>query len=150
MIYLTIDDDFRSEVPSARMEKVVETAMDYLQIPRAVDLSVVFSGDDEIQALNRQYLDNDAPTDVLSFPADEIDPETGDRYLGDIILSVPQARRQAEAGGHPLAAELELLVVHGVLHLSGHDHAEEEEKARMWEAQREILTQCHNPLAAQF
>jgi probable rRNA maturation factor len=76
---------------------------------------------------------------VLSFPASETDPETGARYLGDILISLPRAQTQADAAGHSLEAEVQLLVVHGVLHLIGHDHAETEEKARMWKAQAEIL-----------
>jgi len=76
---------------------------------------------------------------VLSFPASETDPETGARYIGDIIISVPYAARSAEKAGHPVESELQLLVVHGVLHLLGHDHAEPKEKARMWKAQAEIL-----------
>jgi len=89
--------------------------------------------------LNREYLGIDAPTDVLSFPASETDPETGARYIGDILISIPRARGQATAAGHPLESEVQLLVVHGVLHLLGHDHAQAEEKARMWKAQAEIL-----------
>src|ERR687892_74662 len=61
------------------------------------------------------------------------------RYIGDILISIPRAQAQANAAGHPLESEVQLLVVHGVLHLLGHDHAEAEEKARMWKAQAEIL-----------
>jgi probable rRNA maturation factor len=76
---------------------------------------------------------------VLSFPASETDPETARRYLGDILVSIPRAEEQARAGGHALEAEVQLLVVHGTLHLLGYDHAEAEEKARMWKAQSEVL-----------
>ncbi len=79
------------------------------------------------------------PTDVLSFPASETDPETGTSYLGDILVSIPRAEAQAQAAGHPLEAEVQLLVVHGVLHLLGYDHANPEEKSRMWAAQAEVL-----------
>jgi probable rRNA maturation factor len=103
------------------------------------ELTIVLTDDAQLRELNRDYLGIDAPTDVLSFPASETDPETGARYLGDILISVPRARDQAEAAGHPLESELQLLVVHGVLHLLGHDHAQAEEKARMWKAQAEIL-----------
>ena len=103
------------------------------------DLSVVLTDDQQLRELNRDYLGIDAPTDVLSFPASEKDPESGEAYLGDILISVERAAQQAEAAGHPVEAELQLLVVHGVLHLLGHDHAEPEEKARMWAAQSEIL-----------
>ena len=81
----------------------------------------------------------DAATDVLSFPASESDPETGTPYLGDILISIPRATAQAQAAGHPVEDEVQLLVVHGTLHLLGHDHAEAEEKARMWRAQAEVL-----------
>jgi len=103
------------------------------------DISVVLTDDAQLQQLNRDYLGFDAPTDVLSFPASETDPETGARYLGDILISMPRAKLQARAAGHPLESEVQLLVVHGVLHLLGHDHANAEEKSKMWKAQSEIL-----------
>jgi probable rRNA maturation factor len=103
------------------------------------DLTLVLTDDKRIRALNRDFLGTDAPTDVLSFPADESDPETGRRYLGDVIISLRRAAEQAAARGHGLEAEVQLLVVHGVLHLLGHDHAEADEKARMWAAQVKIL-----------
>lgn len=103
------------------------------------DLSIVLTDDAQLHELNRGYLGIDAPTDVLSFPASESDPETGARYLGDILISVPRAAEQANAAGHDLQGELQLLVVHGVLHLLGHDHAKAKEKARMWAAQAEVL-----------
>lgn len=107
--------------------------------PLEPELTIVLTDDARLQALNREYLGIDASTDVLSFPASETDPETGARYLGDIVISIPRARAQAEAAGHPLEWEVQLLVVHGVLHVLGHDHADAEEKARMWQAQAEIL-----------
>ncbi len=103
------------------------------------DLTIVLTDDAQLQRLNRDYLGIDAPTDVLSFPASETDPETGARYLGDILLSISRAEAQARAANHPLADEARLLVVHGVLHLLGHDHAEPDEKQKMWKAQEEIL-----------
>lgn len=105
----------------------------------AGDLSLVLTSDEELQRLNREYLGVDSPTDVLSFPASETDPETGGIYLGDIIISLPRVEIQAHAAGHPPADEARLLVVHGVLHLLGHDHAHAGEKSRMWKAQGEIL-----------
>jgi probable rRNA maturation factor len=103
------------------------------------DLTILLTDDAQLRDLNRGYLNVDAPTDVLSFPASETDPETGARYLGDILISIPRAREQARAAGHPLEAELQLLTVHGVLHLLGHDHAGAEEKNLMWAAQAEVL-----------
>lgn len=103
------------------------------------DLTLVLTDDEQLHRLNRDFLGVDAPTDVLSFPASETDPETGARYLGDILLSVSRADAQARAANHPLEDEARLLVVHGVLHLLGHDHAEPDEKAKMWKAQGEVL-----------
>ena len=103
------------------------------------DVTLLLSDDVQLQEMNRKYLHVDAPTDVLSFPASETDPETGRNYLGDVLLSLPRAAQQAREADHTLEAELQLLVVHGMLHLLGHDHAGVEEKARMWAAQTEIL-----------
>jgi probable rRNA maturation factor len=103
------------------------------------DVTVVLTDDGQLHELNRDYLHVDAPTDVLSFPASETDPETGASYLGDILISVPRAEQQAQAAGHPLTAEVQLLVVHGILHLLGHDHAGPGEKSKMWKAQAGIL-----------
>lgn len=109
------------------------------------DLTLVLTDDEEIRALNRDFRGMDAPTDVLAFPADETDPQTGRRYLGDIVISWPRARAQAAAHGHPPEAEVQLLVVHGVLHLLGFDHDEPEAKARMWALQKDILTRLGFP-----
>ncbi len=103
------------------------------------DVSIVLADDARLQALNREYLGIDAPTDVLSFPAAEEDPQSGRSYLGDILISVPRAAQQAQAAGHEVQAEVQLLVIHGVLHLLGHDHAEPGDKSRMWAAQSAIL-----------
>ncbi len=123
------------------LEQAALTALKHQNAPEDATLSLVLTDDDQLQALNRDYLGIDAPTDVLSFPSDETDPETGCPYLGDILLSMPRSENQAQAAGHSPEAEAQLLVVHGVLHLMGHDHAEPEEKERMWQAQAEILAQ---------
>ena len=130
-----------SEIPFAvhLLEHAANAALEHQSHSLDSELSIILTTDARLQELNLNYLGIDAPTDVLSFPASETDPETGERYIGDILISVPRAQAQAEAAGHPLEAEVQLLVVHGVLHLLGHDHAEAEEKARMWKAQAEIL-----------
>ena len=125
--------------PENLLETATRAALEHESESLACDLSIVLTDDARLQELNRDYLGIDAPTDVLSFPASETDPETGARYIGDILISVPRARSQADAAGHPIESEVQLLVVHGMLHLLGHDHAEPEEKARMWKAQSEIL-----------
>src|SRR5215212_9305590 len=127
--------------PQDLLERAARTALAHDAARQSLDfdLSIILTDDARLHELNLNYLGVDAPTDVLSFPASETDPETGVRYLGDILISVPRAQVQAEAAGHPLESEVQLLVVHGVLHLLGHDDAEPEEKDRMWKAQSEIL-----------
>ena len=125
--------------PEKLLEHAAQAALEHESESMDSDLSIVLTDDARLQQLNREYLGIDAPTDVLSFPASETDPDTGVRYIGDILISIPRAQTQAAASGHPLESEVQLLVVHGVLHLLGHDHAESKDKARMWKAQSEIL-----------
>lgn len=88
--------------------------------PDAGSLGARFVGDREMRRVNRQFRAKDSTTDVLSFPGDEGDPEDG--HLGDLLISVPAARRQAAAAGHSVDRELKVLLLHGVLHCLGHDH----------------------------
>lgn len=121
------------------VEKAARAALAHQSAPADAEVTIVLSNDVQLRELNLQWMGINAPTDVLSFPSDEDDPETGSRYLGDILISVETAARQAARAGHSVEAEVQLLTVHGILHLLGHDHAEEEEKAQMWAAQAEIL-----------
>ena len=125
--------------PENLLENAARGALEHESESSDVELSIILTDDARLHELNLNYLNVDAPTDVLSFPASETDPETGARYIGDILISIPRAQSQAESAGHPLEAEVQLLVVHGILHLLGHDHARTKEKARMWKAQDEIL-----------
>ena len=125
--------------PEDLLECAANAALEHETQPLESELSIVLTDNARLHELNLNYLGIDSPTDVLSFPASETDPETGGRYIGDILISVPRAQEQANAAGHPLESEVQLLVVHGVLHLLGHDHAQAEEKRRMWEAQAGIL-----------
>jgi probable rRNA maturation factor len=135
MIYIESEISF----PEDLLERAARAVLEHESQPLDSELSVILTDDARLHELNLNYLGINAPTDVLSFPASETDPETGARYIGDILISIPRAQVQAEAAGHPFESEMQLLVVHGVLHLIGHDHAEAEEKARMWKAQAEIL-----------
>ena len=125
--------------PENLLEQAAQITLAHESQSPETGLSIVLTDETRLQQLNRDYLGIDSPTDVLSFPASETDPETGTRYIGDILISIPRARAQAEAAGHPLEAEVQLLVVHGVLHLLGHDHAGADEKAQMWQAQAKVL-----------
>ena len=123
------------------VERAASLVLRHEAAPSAADLTVVLTDDEQLRELNREYLGHDEPTDVLSFPASEPDPETGVHYLGDVLISMPRAAEQALAAGHPLESEVQLLVVHGTLHLLGHDHAETADRARMWAAQAAVLDQ---------
>ena len=136
MIYINRDPG--QAFPADVLERAAQAALDLSGAPDA-DLTIVLVNNERIQVLNRDFLTHDAPTDVLSFPADEPDPETGRRYLGDVVISLVRADEQARERGHALESEMQLLVVHGVLHLLGHDHAGPGEKARMWAAQAGAL-----------
>jgi probable rRNA maturation factor len=108
----------------------------------AVGLTLVITDDETVRSLNRTYLGNDAPTDVLSFGGkspDFVTTPEADQYLGDVIISYPRAQAQATAAGHEVEAELALLVVHGMLHLWGYDHVRAKDKTAMWTLQRDIL-----------
>jgi probable rRNA maturation factor len=104
-------------------------------------LTILLTDDDYVRELNRHYRAEDATTDVLSFPAGAPLPGDTDAagYLGDIAIAVPTAERQAAAKGHATPAELQLLAVHGVLHLLGHDHLDAAEKTAMWQEQAAVL-----------
>lgn len=102
------------------------------------ELSVVLTDDATIQQLNRDYRDLDVPTDVLSFAQQEADGPSTD-VLGDLIISLQTAQRQADARGHSLASEVRILLVHGVLHLLGYDHQTPEQREEMAEAEQALL-----------
>lgn len=121
--------------------RAAELTLHHQRVSIEYSLTILLSGDEQLQRLNNQFLGIDTPTDVLSFPAGETDPDTGEIYLGDVIISCERAQAQATVGGHTLLGELQLLIIHGVLHLLGHDHAAAEGKARMWEAQVAVLDQ---------
>lgn len=135
---LTLNQETAEQV-SAWIEEAARRALEDTRASVDADLSIVLTDDDHLHELNRQYRGIDAATDVLSFPSGDIDPDSHQAYLGDILISYPRALAQAEAGGHSLADEIRLLTVHGVLHLLGYDHMEEAEKMEMWRIQDSVL-----------
>ncbi len=139
MIDIQYQDQRVLNLDEALLQNAARITLQEEVAPQDTALSILITDDAQIQALNRDYRGFDKPTDVLSFEANERDPETGFLYLGDIAISLPRATEQAQKGGHPLEAEVQLLIVHGVLHLLGYDHAEAKEKAQMWAAQAKIL-----------
>ena len=133
---------------AALLEAAAIATLNYEQVASPASLSLLLTDDVQMEQLNHDFRGEAQPTDVLSFPMNEEMPGSDELYLGDIAISVPYAQRQAAAGGHALDAELQLLTVHGVLHLLGHDHLEPEEKAAMWAVQAAILTQLGAEITA--
>lgn len=109
-------------------------------------LTIVLTDEPGISEYNLRYAGIDQPTDVLSFPGGEIDPDTGTEYFGDVIMCPPIALTGASMGRHALLNEVCLLTVHGVLHLLHYDHNNEESRERMWEAQDRILQRLGSPI----
>jgi probable rRNA maturation factor len=140
MIEVQVDRAYRKQVDAEQLRLAALAVLAAQDKNAGAEITVVVTGEKKLHELNRDYLGIDAPTDVLSFPAGEINPETGEQVFGDIVIACPMAAAQAEEAGHSLMEELQLLVVHGGLHLLGFDHAEPDEKAAMWAAQDEILS----------
>jgi len=115
-------------------------ALAFLNAPPG-DMSLVLTDNGTIQKMNKQFMDIDQPTDVLSFPDGNTDLETGRVYFGDVIIAIPYAESQANETGHSLIDELALLSVHGVLHLFGYVHSDPEDRQKMWSIQDSILNQ---------
>lgn len=134
-----------NEVASETLLRAVQVTLEHEQVQRG-ELSILLSDDTKLATLNNTYRGMNEPTDVLAFPAGE-EPALPDEavYLGDIAVSLPRAQAQAAEAGHSLMEELQLLVIHGTLHLLGHDHGEPQEQADMWEAQRTILEKLGLP-----
>ena len=141
MIFVEISDKFTSQVDTSLIERAVKKTLTHLSFPGDSSVTIAITDDQQIHELNRKFRGINSPTDVLSFPAGHVDPEDGTTYLGDVIISYPQAEIQARCRDHATECELQLLVVHGILHLLGHDHTEPAEKASMWAVQGEILFQ---------
>jgi probable rRNA maturation factor len=149
VIQLQVRPYYRGQICETSLISAAETVLNECQHEEVV-VGILITGDTEIRQLNLQYRQIDSPTDVLSFNGDYIDPDSGINYLGDIIISVPRAKKQAITAGHTLAQELELIVIHGVLHLCGFDHDTNKHQQKMWSIQADILNRINNPLSGNF
>lgn len=143
MIDIEIVKAFEGKIKRQRITSAVQATLNYLSIAPTASLSILITTDQQIQELNQKYRGIDQPTDVLAFPAGHTNPEDGTMYLGDIILSYPRAEVQAAERGHQTAEEIQLLVIHGVLHLLHFDHADAAEKQEMWHVKSQILQQLN-------
>ena len=133
--------------PAEWLRGVVEKALTAEKAGTASEVSLLIAGQEKVHELNRDFLGEDRPTDVLSFPmtseaeqkAPFVTPPDGLEHLGEIIISLPQAVTQAEEHGHSVEREMAILIIHGVLHLLGYDHDVPEREGRMRSREAEIL-----------
>ena len=141
---IEINNESTIEVDEARVLRLATFALDQLRIHPDADLAIVFVNEADMETLHIQWMDEPGPTDVLSFPMDELRPGsetemTPPGLLGDIVICPSVAAKQASTAGHPAINEILLLTTHGILHLLGFDHAEPDEEKEMFGLQKEIL-----------
>ena len=132
------------EVDAAGLTRLCRFTMRRMRLHPATELTLRLVDPATITVLNKQWMGKDGPTDVLSFPMDELTPgrddeESPEGYLGDIALCPQVAEQQAPAAGHTAQDEINLLTVHGILHLLGYDHAEPAEHQEMFGIQGRLL-----------
>lgn len=132
------------DVDIVALTKLCRFVMRRMRLHPATELCLRLVDPDTIAVLNEKWMEKKGPTDVLSFPIDELSPgregdEAPEGYLGDIALCPQVAEQQAPAAGHTVKDEIDLLTVHGILHLLGYDHAEPEEHKEMFGLQGRLL-----------
>ncbi|CAN5159523.1 MAG: rRNA maturation RNase YbeY [Nocardioidaceae bacterium] len=137
-----------TEVDVVELTKLSRFVMQRMRLHPATEMCLRLVDEDTIATLNRHWMGQDGPTDVLSFPMDELEPgrdgeDPPEGYLGDIALCPAVAGRQADQAGHDAIDEIRLLTTHGLLHLLGYDHAEPEAHRVMFALQARLLAEWH-------
>jgi probable rRNA maturation factor len=135
---VVIVNDHNFELPTA-FEVIIDTILLSVSHHNNVSLTISFVNIGEMEILNNKYYGYAQSTDVLSFEANEIDPETGRLILGDIVICYPHVQNQSSYLNNNLFDELKLMIIHGFLHLLGYDHDDENKKSKMWHLQDKIL-----------
>jgi probable rRNA maturation factor len=143
-VSIEVNNESGYEVDEAEFAALARYVLDEMHVHPQTDLSILLVGTDVMTDLHVKWMDEPGPTDVLSFPMDELRPgragsPTPAGLLGDVVLCPDVAAQQARAAGHSTAEELLLLTTHGILHLLGFDHAEPEEEKEMFALQRRLL-----------
>ena len=141
---IEITNESELEVDLTRVQSLAEHVREALRLHPLVDVGVIFVDEAPMTNLHVRWMDEPGPTDVLSFPMDELRPGSeemlsAEGVLGDVVICPQVARRQAEAAGHEEINEILMLLTHGMLHLVGFDHAEPEEEKEMFALQKELL-----------
>lgn len=141
---IELNNESAIEVDETAVQRLVIHVLDQLHVHPDAELAILLVDESAMEQLHVQWMDEPGPTDVLSFPMDELRPGSEDAptapgLLGDIVLCPQVATAQAKTAGHSLLEELLLLTTHGLLHLLGFDHAEPEEEKEMFGLQRDLL-----------
>jgi probable rRNA maturation factor len=145
LMSIEINNESSVEVDELILQRLVTYDLDQLHVHPDAELAILLVDESAMEQLHVQWMDEPGPTDVLSFPMDELRPGTEDQptpagLLGDIVLCPQVAIAQAETAGHSAIDEMLLLTTHGLLHLLGFDHAEPDEEKEMFALQRDLLT----------
>jgi len=143
-VTIEVNNETETEVDEKALSDLCRFVLDRLRIHPLSDLSVLLVEPDAMEQLHLQWMDEPGPTDVLSFPMDELRPTPDDEepqqgLLGDVVLCPDVARMQARQAGHSVEDELHLLTTHGILHLLGYDHAEADDEKEMFGLQKQLL-----------
>ncbi|TNU76594.1 rRNA maturation RNase YbeY [Miniimonas arenae] len=139
-----ITNESAHEIDELEFAALARYVLDQMHVHPQAELSVIFVDVPAMTELHVRWMDEPGPTDVMSFPMDELRPGTEGEpsdpgILGDIVVCPEVATAQAREAGHSAQEEMLLLVTHGILHLLGFDHAEEEERTEMFDLQRRLL-----------
>ena len=153
------ENELQTEVPQRYMDvcsEIVEASLDFLECPYECEVNIIFTDNEGIHEINKEYRNIDSPTDVLSFPlvdydtpgsfdkakvnsVEYFDQDSGELMLGDIVLNVDRVYSQAKEFGHSKIRELAFLTAHSMLHLAGYDHIDDDMRIDMEKAQEKIL-----------
>ncbi|HEY3871538.1 MAG TPA: rRNA maturation RNase YbeY [Actinocrinis sp.] len=143
---IDINNESGEDVDESAIVALARFVLDKMGIHPLAELSILLVDTAAMEQLHIQWMDEPGPTDVLSFPMDELRPSRAEDeneptpgLLGDVVLCPEVAAKQGEAAGHSTADELHMLTVHGILHLLGYDHAEPDERTEMFGLQGELL-----------
>jgi probable rRNA maturation factor len=143
-VTIEIQDESGQHLDVRRIQRLAAFVMEQMRVHPLAELSISAVDEDTMAQLNGKWMGKDGPTDVLAFPMDELRPgkvneEPEEGVLGDLVLCPAVAAAQAGTAGHTTEDELDLLTVHGILHLLGYDHAEPDEHKVMFDLQAQLL-----------
>ncbi|MFV0633301.1 rRNA maturation RNase YbeY [Demequina sp.] len=141
---IDVNNETEADVDEVEFAELATFVLREMHVAEGAELAILFVDEPAMEQLHIQWMDEPGPTDVLSFPMDELRPGTADEptppgLLGDIVVCPSVAARQAATAGHTVEEEMLLLTTHGILHLLGYDHVEPEEEKEMFGLQRRLL-----------